>query len=289
MNDEEGLVCGMILKIRYLWFCGILFLLLWLDKGISRPLDHAIFDTLLQKYVVDGLVDYPGLISDHEMFDRYCQQLQSVQLKDFLTWSPNERKAFWINAHNAICMSGIISHYPTNVNGAPLYYKAKSFSVRSLKNFRNTIFIKLMGMNITLDQIRDEILQDEFKDVRIYFVLSNAAQGGPRILNHAFTSENVDKLLDSAIITFVKNPNNVYLDQETNTLHLSVLFRWFREGFADFHKDRKWIEYNRDMRGLVEFIYHILPNDEKEFLIKYNPRIRWEKYDWSLDIISKQY
>lgn len=266
----------------------VLFILVSFWSVRAQNFDHSLLDGILKTHVVDGLVDYPALIGDSTRFNRYVQLLQDVGLEHFISWPVNERKAFWLNAHNAISLVGVIAHYPTDNSGHPVYYKAKDFSVHSIKDFRDTDFMRLMGMDITLNQIRDEILHDEYPDTRAYFVLVHAANGGPPFPNQAFTAANIDSLMDDATLKFVRNVNFVKLDQETNTLHLSPLLRWYRNEFRFFQaKERKWVEYSRDLRGVIEFIYQLLPEADRLFIKTYNPRIRWMKFDWSLNLVTK--
>lgn len=271
-----------------LWKVLVLFLLTTFWPVDAQHFDHSLLDTLLQAHFVDGLVDYPALMRDGTRLRRYCELLRSVELQDFLSWSKPERKAFWVNAHNVLSLVGVIAYYPTDDSGQPVYYKGQNFSVQSIKNFRDRVFMKLMGMNITLNQIRDEILHDEYPDTRVYFALVHAAKGGPLFTARAFNAENIDELLDQATLAFVNNPNYVRLDQETNTLHLSTLFRWHRSEFPCLHLEGlKWVEYNRDLRGVVEFVYQLRPEADRSFIKKYSPRIRWIKFDWSLNLVAK--
>jgi hypothetical protein len=274
--------------LRSLWIFSALIIFTQSWQLRAQHFDHSLLDSLLQAHVDNGLVDYPGLMKDGARFLRYCRQLRTVRLKDFLTWPEKERKAFWLNAHNTISLVGVITHYPTHKSGNPVYYRTRNFSVRSIRDFDSTVFMKLVGMNITLNQIRNEILRDEYRDIRTSFALVYAAKGGPAFPDRAFTAENIDELLDKAIIAFVKNQKYVKLNKETNNLHLSSLFRMHRKEFPVLRiEGRKWAEYSRDLRGVVEFVYQFQSKDDRRFIEKYNPRIRWMKFDWSLNIVPK--
>src|SRR5439155_1281504 len=63
----------------------------------AQTFDHSVFDELLKKHVVKGMVDYDA-IAQPGSFGEY---LKSLERADPSQLSDRERLAFWINAYNA--------------------------------------------------------------------------------------------------------------------------------------------------------------------------------------------
>ena len=67
-------------------------------------------------------------------------------------------------------------------------------------------------------------------DPRIHFTLFCGANSCPPI--NSYTVENLEKELQIAAEAFCQEDSNVMLDEATNTLHLSMLFKWYRNDFG---------------------------------------------------------
>jgi len=68
-----------------------------------------IYDNLLHKYIVNGLVDYENLSKDKDL-GKYIDALSKFD-QGTLT-NKDERLAFWINAYNAYTLKAIADKYP---------------------------------------------------------------------------------------------------------------------------------------------------------------------------------
>lgn len=71
------------------------FVYLLLFFGISarsNPIDHTTYNTILQQYIENGMVDYRSLKTDRGLLISYLEQIESVDPEDFKTWSVNEQK-----------------------------------------------------------------------------------------------------------------------------------------------------------------------------------------------------
>jgi len=77
----------------------------------STPISHEIWNELLQKYVVDGQVNYKGFAENKVRFDEYLNLLNTHHPND-KNWSKNEQLAYWINAYNAYTVELIVDNYP---------------------------------------------------------------------------------------------------------------------------------------------------------------------------------
>jgi hypothetical protein len=254
-----------------------------LAAGESR-FDYSKYDAFLRTYVENGLVDYSGIKSDDTLLDDYLQELQRVDAEQFRTLSQDEQNAFWINAYNAITIEGIVRNYPIEPGG---FFARKRFpdnSIRQIDDFWGTVFVKVMGDELTLDDIEHEILRKQFKDPRIHFVLVCAALGCPLLENRAFLPQYLDDRLDGAASGFISNPEKVRLDRKKNTLYLSSILKWYKEDFVFPHGSEQLYErYNTKDRGIVEFVARYMPQADREFIIEHHPKLKFLDYDWTLN------
>jgi len=88
-----------------------------------QDIDIGSFDRLLDLYVRDGLVYYAALRSDRVGLDRFVSSLRTEPV-GFDTQLIDVRKAFWLNAYNALTLETVINHYP--IRGQSLDYPSNS-------------------------------------------------------------------------------------------------------------------------------------------------------------------
>lgn len=272
-----------VVKIRFIYFLAILLIFFGISAH-SNPIDHTTYDTLLQKYVENGMVDYGSLKTDRGLLINYLEQIESVDPEDFKTWSVNEQKAFWINVYNAITIEGIIRNYPIQYGGLIARTRFPKSSIRQIGKFWDTVFIKVMGKDLTLNDIEHNILRKEFDDPRIHFVLVCAAMGCPILENRAFFVEDLDERLDRAAFNFITNPEKVRLDREKNIIYLLSILEWYREDFESSESaGRNFGEYGKKERGVIEFVSRFMSETDREFIVLNLPKIKYLSYDWSLN------
>ena len=137
----------------------------------TQNFDHVVFDNLLQKYVSNGLVDYRGLKDNRAQLTTYLERLEQVDPNEFNQWSKSAQMAFWINAYNAITIEGILRNYPIQWGGLIARSRFPQNSIRQISGFWNKVFVKVMGKDMTLNDIEHKILRKEFDDPRIHFAI----------------------------------------------------------------------------------------------------------------------
>ena len=73
---------------------------------IKSDVNYDLWAKVLKGHVNEqGLVDYKKLKADRADLDQFIKQVESADLE---TMAPNEKKAFWINAYNALTMRLIV-------------------------------------------------------------------------------------------------------------------------------------------------------------------------------------
>ena len=250
----------------------------------AQNFDHAIFDELLQKYVANGLVDYQGLKADQQSMTIYLKTLEQVDANKFQQWTKAEQMAFWINAYNAITIEGILRNYPIKWGSIISRARFPQNSIRQIGGFWDKVFVKVMGRDLTLNDIEHKVLRQEFDDPRIHFAIVCASIGCPILQSRAFFDDDLDQRLEQATRNFITNPGKVRLDKSENVLYLSPIFDWYKEDFpASANGMKKFDNYKKSNAGIIEFVIKYFPEAEQNYIIQNQPKIKYLNYDWSLN------
>ncbi|MFQ5952719.1 MAG: DUF547 domain-containing protein [Candidatus Omnitrophota bacterium] len=226
--------------------------------------DHNVFNTLLKKYVSDGKIDYLKWKKDDlETFEEYINTLKEASPEKM---SRNGRKAFWINAYNALTIYAVLKRIPGNK------LLAKVFSVQMVPGFFDRIKYDVDGESLTLNDIENVKLREGFNDARIHFALVCASRSCPEIQNGAFKAPGLDKKLDEMTRMFIRDKTRNRIDTKDNILYLSQIFKWYEEDFVG------------DSGSVINYVKKYV--DEKDFLYlsSQDVRIKFLYYDWLINV-----
>jgi hypothetical protein len=250
----------------------------------AASFDAGLFDALLRAHVRDGRVDYATLKAHPDTLTTFLQRLDRVDPKGFEAWPENDRKAFWINAYNAITIAGIVRNYPIKPGGALDRLRFPASSIRQISGFWDTEFAPVMGRKITLNEIEHRVLREQFKDPRIHFAIVCASVGCPTLRGEAYVGENLDRQLDEAARSFVNDPAKVRLDENAGRLYLSSIFDWYKDDFVPSASAVGELQaFDTGVIGVLEFVVRLLPVDQGAFIRTNHPKIEYSNYDWSLN------
>ena len=86
------------------------------------------------------------------------------------------------------------------------------------------------GKTITLSEIENKKLLQNFNDARIHFAINCAAKSCPKLNNTAFTALNLEKTLNANTQAFINNSNQNKLSD--SKVLLSQIFNWFKPDFV---------------------------------------------------------
>ncbi len=177
---------------------------------------HDTWNTLLTKYVSStGVVNYAGIKNERTQLESY---LTSLGKGIAVSASKNEKMAFWINAYNAFTVKLIIDNYPIQ-------------SIKNLKGGKpwDSKFISIAGKSYSLNDIEHNILRKEFFDARLHFVLVCAAKSCPKLLNKAYTAQNLFVEMDKQARIFINDASKNKITAEK--AQISELFNWYKDDF----------------------------------------------------------
>lgn len=210
--------------------------------------DHSKWDKLLQKYVADnGDVNYKDFKTETELLNAYIDYLATKIPSD--DWSKQEKLAYFINVYNANTIKLILDHYPIK-------------SIKDINNPWTNKSIRIGEEIFSLSEIENKILR-KMNEPRIHFAINCASVSCPKLLNVAFTSENVDKLLDKATRGFISNPEKNKIKE--HNVQLSKIFQWYK---SDFTTNGNLVDYIKQYSDMN---------------IQQDAKITYLEYDWNLN------
>ncbi|MBG8552170.1 DUF547 domain-containing protein [Hymenobacter guriensis] len=187
---------------------------------------HAAWTALLARHVLaDGRVDYRGFRADEDALAEYLEQLDETA-PDPATWSPNDIKAYWINAYNAHAVSLVLQYYPlSSLTDA----RIKSKATGSFSPWEAPV-VYAGGQTYSLNQVEKQFLQAAFRDARVHFALVQAAVSSPPLLNEAYEGARLEQQLEAQTRRFLNDPTYNQLTKPQP--QLSSLFDWYGADFG---------------------------------------------------------
>ena len=234
-------------------------------------IDHASYDALLQKYVdARGNVDYKSWqasVGDVKALGEYLNRLSAVDHN--VRSSRSAQLAYWINAYNAVTLKGILREYPTD---SIRNHTAKLYGY----NIWHDLLLYSGGNAYSLDTIEHKILR-KAKEPRIHFAIVCASKSCPKLLNRAYTAEQLETQLVANTKDFFANEGNFRYDARTQRMSLSSILSWFAEDFGN------------DEAAQLKYIAPYLPTSQAQRAATGgNVGVHYLPYDWSLNDQSRQ-
>ena len=225
------------------------------DDMAPGTFPHAGLTEVLAKYVDDkGHVDYKGVQENRAGLDAYVALVAAHSPKHDPTLFPTlqDRLAYYINAYNALAITGVIDRPGL-----------QSVQDELFKFFYGTSYV-IGKKKINLYNLENKVVRKEFGDPRVHTALNCQSYGCPRLPQKAFEAATLDADLDAAAREFATNPSKAYV--QDGVAHVSQILGWYAEDFAPAGGPVAWL----DKYGAT------LPADAK---------VEFIPYDWTL---SKQ-
>ncbi|WP_158975924.1 DUF547 domain-containing protein [Cellulophaga sp. L1A9] len=212
----------------------------------NNTLDHSQWTVLLKKYVDDnGQVNYKGFLQDRNRLEDYLDVLSKQVPTN--NWSVQELLAYYINLYNAHTVALVLRNYPLK-------------SIQDIDGPWTTDFVKIGDKELSLGALEHSILR-KMNEPRIHFAINCASTSCPKLLNEAYTPENIEDQLEEAALGFIISGNNTITQDE---LILSRIFKWYKGDFSN-----------------GELISYLKPFTKIEIASK--AAIDYKEYDWSLN------
>ena len=232
-------------------------------------IDQSGWDVLLKKYVDErGNVDYTkwkATAADTKALDDYLLQLSATSFP--ANASQGEKLAFWINAYNAVTVKGILREYPTT---SIRNHTAKFIGYNIWKDLQ----LLVGGKAYSLEGIEHKVLR-KMGEPRIHFAIVCASVGCPRLLNEAYTAENVGEQMTLNAQAFFADPTKFNADPRSGTIQVSPILSWFASDFGE------------DSAAQMKTIAPYVPTAAQALAKSGRARVSYLDYDWGLNDRSK--
>lgn len=190
---------------------------------------HKQWTDILAKYqTAEGLIRYKDLKSDetkgpNHPFALYLKSLSEVPETEFNKWSKNDKKAFLINAYNALTVKLILDHYPVKSIKKIGGFFSKPWSLE--------FFSLLDGKIKSLDPIEHKWLRPIYKDYRIHAAVNCASFSCPPLRHEAFQGSKLDAQLDDQMKAWLQDKTRNQLDPAHKVFKVSKIFDWYKKDF----------------------------------------------------------
>ena len=181
---------------------------------------HALLGRLLDKAVTDGLVDYAAVSVDEALLEEYLAEVARVSPDSHPHLFPTEpdRLAYWINAHNACALRGVLR-----------FNRPANFKEIAHRFDSETTYV-VGGKNLSLNAMTS-IAYKRFTDARVHFALVKARRGGPPLQKEPWEPADLDARLEAAARVFLADPRNVDWKAPALKVGLSRILLDFRAEF----------------------------------------------------------
>ncbi|MEC4004366.1 DUF547 domain-containing protein [Flavobacterium sp. SUN052] len=186
------------------------------------------------------------------------------------------KKAFFINLYNAYTNYALKKN-PEKYKSRNSFFKSKQFIIAGNKLSLDIIehgFLRKSSIKWSLGKFKkifpskiEKKFRVEKVDYRIHFSLNCGAKSCPPIF--FYDPKTLDKQLDIATKNYLTG--DASYDKEKNELSLPVLMSWFR---GDFGNKKGILKICSDLKIIPENVL---------------PKLKYNKYDWSLYLENFKY
>lgn len=238
--------------------------LLLVAAALALDPTHATLQRALDGRVFGPRVDYAALKADPRALDAYLAELAAA---DLARMTPDEKKAFLINAYNALTLDVVADAWPIR-------------SIRALDGGKvwSTRRFRVAGRDLTLDQIEHELLRP-MGDPRIHAAVNCASLGCPPLSPKVYAVATLDAQLDAASRAWAATATLA-----GGTLTVSTILDWFGEDFVPAYGASRWdipaLEGKQE--AAANFVAAYVP-DKADAIRRGGYRVVYAPYDWGVN------
>ena len=214
--------------------------------------DPAPFDAVLRERARNGGFDYAGTTGQDRK--RLAAYLANIGDADPAGMSVDEKKAFYINAYNAIAIETLLEEPGRKITDIPgAFNRARRRVGREM---------------LTLDGVENKLRS--MRDARIHFAIVCASRSCPPLAPRAYAAAGVNEALEKQGRVFVNDPARNVIDRAKGRVALSKIFHWNRK------------EFERDGGTLLKFVSRYASDRATaSYLATYPGDPDFLEYDWS--------
>jgi uncharacterized protein DUF547 len=182
--------------------------------GLGALPDPAPFDAVLAARARGGGFDYRGATGqDRKRLGAYLANLGDARPA---TMSAEEKKAFYVNAYNAMAIGIVLDRYPLR-------------SIRDVEGAFQKITRRIGGEKLSLDDVENRLRA--LDDPRFHFAIVCVSESCPPLAPRAYTAETISADFEKQGRAFVNDPKKNVVDRAKDRVALSRIFDWNRKEF----------------------------------------------------------
>jgi hypothetical protein len=254
------------------------------QEAKEQGFDFSDYDSVLKTFVNEkAMVDYRELKAQRQKLDAFAAAMGKLTSDTYDKWSEKDKIAFWLNAYNSLTLKAIIDNYPIKSS----FFRSRIYpknSIRQIPGVWKKMSFKVMGRNMTLIHIEDEILREKFDEPRIHMAMVCAAMGCPALRSEPYVGDKLDEQLDDQTHRFLGDSAKFKIDRSKDVLYLSSIFKWFAGDFVKKYGPGKNIgKHDKKESAVLNFVAPYLSEPEKNYVLAGKFKIKYLQYDWSLN------
>jgi hypothetical protein len=263
------------------------------DNNITYISANAFFqksEEFLKTYVNSkGLVDYQELRRKRFELNKLLDQFNKLDPNEYKQWSPDDKKAFWINIYNLQKLKVVTDNYPIE-SSRILRVLWGPNDIRHIEGEISQYKFLVMDEEFTFKKIEDRFFKKEFRDPRIFLALTDACMSSPPLRNEPYYGQKLDEQLNDQAKKFLSSPLALKIEQDKGRVYLSALFepgRFGKEFLEKYSINRKFKDFQPEVRAVLNFICKYVSKRDVTFLEVGNYSIHYMTYDWTINDSSR--
>ena len=186
----------------------------------------------------------------------YRSELQALpaRLGGMDKLSRREQLAYWLNLYNLVVFDEVAQRYPIIKLRLLRSGGASGIGLWDQK------LIRVEGVDLSLNDIQNNILIPIFDDPLVLYGLYQGSVGGPNIRSVAYTGRNVIEKLELNALDFINSIRGIHL--KGRTARISMIYEWGKAAFPGGEEDirahmmsfadaqtREILDYARNLRA----------------------------------------
>ena len=250
-------------------------------ESTADSFDHsyAEYGRLLRRHVIGIRVDYTALRRKQPALNALVSEFGQVTTGEFVAWSDTEQIAYLINAYNVFTLKAVIDHYPIKRRWFDFFNPPNS--IKQIPGVWSRLRWRAAGNEITLDDIEHGRLRRHYNEPRIHFAVNCASVSCPPLRPEPYVAARLERQLIIAAREFLASDLGVEVNEDT--LRVSRMLNWFGDDFIEQYSRLVETNGSAKARALVGVIAKYGPPEAARVAQSGNARIRFLKYDWSLN------
>jgi hypothetical protein len=224
-------------------------------SGRAALPDPAPFDAVLAARAHGGGFDYRGATGqDKKRLAAYLANLGDARPS---AMTPDEKKAFYVNAYNAMAIGIVLDRYPIK-------------SIMDVDGAFKKIERRIGGETLSLDGIENKLRSQD--DPRFHFAIVCVSESCPPLAPRAYAAETVSAAFERQGRAFVNDPKRNAIDRAKERVSLSKIFDWNRK------------EFERDAGSVSKYVARYAADSETAaWLASGTQKPEFLEYDWALN------